>query len=47
MKFVSKGPVESALAEVMAWRWSGNKPLSEPMMAWFTDAYTYHVISMS
>ena len=23
----------------MAWRWLGDKPLSEPMMAQFTDTY--------
>ena len=23
----------------MAWHWIGNKPLSEPMLTWFTDAF--------
>ena len=23
----------------MAWRWPGDKPLSEPMLLYFTDAY--------
>ena len=23
----------------MAWRWTGDKPLSEPMMSQFNDAY--------
>ena len=23
----------------MAWRWTGNKPLPEPMLIQFTDAY--------
>ena len=35
LKFVPKGPIDnkSALVQVMAWRWPGAKPLSEPMMA--------------
>ena len=35
LKFVSKGPINniSALVQIMAWRRSGDKPLSEPMMA--------------
>ena len=34
LKFVPKGPNNDipALAQIMAWRWPGNKPLSEPMM---------------
>ena len=34
LKFVPKGPINniSALVQIMAWRWSGYKPLSEPMM---------------
>ena len=33
-KFVSKGPIDNipALVEIMAWRWPGDKPLSETMM---------------
>ena len=31
----------------MAWCRSGDKPLSEPMMAKFNDAYTRHLASMS
>ena len=31
----------------MAWRQKGNKPLSEPMMAYFTDARMPHSSSMS
>ena len=32
--FVPKGPIKniSALVQIMAWRWPGGKPLSEPMM---------------
>ena len=34
LKFVSKGPINNipALVKIMAWRRSGDKPLSEPMM---------------
>ena len=34
LKFVPKGPINNipALVQVMAWRWSGDKPLSEPVM---------------
>ena len=33
-KFVPKGPINDnpALFQIMAWRRSGDKPLSEPMM---------------
>ena len=35
LKFVPKGPINNnpALVQIMAWRWSGDKLLSEPMMA--------------
>ena len=34
LKFVPKGPINNipALVQIMDWRWSGGKPLSEPMM---------------
>ena len=34
LKFVPKGPINNipALGQIMAWRRSGDKPLSEPMM---------------
>ena len=34
LKFVPKGPINNiqALFQIMAWRWLGDKPLSEPMM---------------
>ena len=34
LKFVPKGPINNnpALVQIMAWRQSGHKPLSEPMM---------------
>ena len=31
----------------MAWRRPGDKPLSEPMMAYFADAYTRRSVSMN
>ena len=41
LKFVPKGQIynKSALAQIMAWRQIGDKPLSEPMLTWLTDAY--------
>ena len=49
LKFVPKGPSSNipALFQVMAWRWSGDKPLYGPMMALFVDAYMRHSASMS
>ena len=40
LNFVPKGPIDnkSVLVQVMAWRWIGDKPLSEPMLTQFTDA---------
>ena len=34
LKYVRKGPIDNnpALVQIMAWHWSGDKPLSEPMM---------------
>ena len=36
LKFVPKGPIDNILplVHIMAWRWPGNKPLSEPMITW-------------
>ena len=36
-----------ALVQIMAWRRSGDKPLSKPMIVKFTDAYMRHSASMS
>ena len=49
MKFVPKGSIKNipALVQIMAWRQSGDKPLSEAMMAQFTDAYMRHPASIS
>ena len=44
LKFVARGPIDnkSSLAQVMASRQIGDKPFSEPMLTWFTDAYMWH-----
>ena len=44
LKFVPKGPMNNkpAMFQVMAWRWIGDKPLPEPMLAELTDAYMQH-----
>ena len=41
LKFVPKGPINNipALVRIMAWRRTGDKPLSEPMMTQYNDAY--------
>ena len=38
---------KSALDQIMAWRRRGDKSLSEPMMAYFTDAYMRHSIGFN
>ena len=49
LKFVPKGPINNipALVQLMAWRRAGDKPLSEPIMTQFNDAYMRHSASMS
>ena len=44
MKFVPKGPIDNkwALFQVMDWRRTGDKPLSETMLTQYTDAYMRH-----
>ena len=34
LKLVPKGPIDNmlALVQIMAWRWTGDKPLSEPVI---------------
>ena len=41
LKFVPKGPIDNkvALVQVMAWCRTGDKPLPEPMLTQFSDAY--------
>ena len=49
LKFAPSGPIDykSVLVQVMAWRWTGDKPSPEAMMTQFNDAYMYHPVSMS
>ena len=49
LKFIPKGTTKNipALFQTMAWRRPGDKPLSEPMMAYFADAYMLRSVSMS
>ena len=44
LKFVPKGPIDNkaALVQVMVWRRTGDKPLPEPMLTQFADAYMLH-----
>ena len=44
LKFVPKGPIgnNSTLVYIMAWRRVGAKPLFEPMLTRFTEAYIRH-----
>ena len=46
---VPKGAIDnkSSLVQVMAWRQIGDKPLHEPMMTQFNDAYMCHQASMN
>ena len=48
LKFVPKWPINSipTLVQIMAWRGPGDKPLSEPMMVYFVDAYMRLLASM-
>ena len=49
LKYVLYGLIDNmaALVQIMAWHWSGDMPLFEPIMAWFTDTYLDHWASMS
>ena len=49
LKYVRRGPIDNnpALVQIVAWRRSGDKPLSEPIVVLFTDAYMGHSASMS
>ena len=44
LKFVPEDPIDNkaALVQVMAWRRTDVKPLPEPMLTQFTDAYMRH-----
>ena len=41
---IPDGPIGnmSALVQAMVWRRTGDKPLPEPRLTWFTDAYMRH-----
>ena len=49
LTFVPNDPIDdkSSLIQVMAWHYSGTKPLSEPMMTHFTYTYMGHQGEMS
>ena len=49
LKFVPTGPINNIppLVQILAWRRTGDKPLSEPMMTQFNDAYMRHSALMS
>ena len=49
LKFVPKGPIDnnSVLVKIMALRWIGDKPFSEPMLTQFIDAYLQYQGKMS
>ena len=42
--FVTKRPIDNKweLVQVMVWRWIGDKPLPEPMLILFIEAYMRH-----
>ena len=48
-KFIPNGPVSNipALLETIAWHRPGDKPLSEAVLTWVTDAYMRHEEEMS
>ena len=48
LKYVPQGLInnKAALVQIMDWRLTGNKPLFEPMLICFTDAYMRHSASM-
>ena len=44
LKYIPRGLIDnmSALVQIMAWHHPGDKPLSEPMLTQFPDAYMRH-----
>ena len=44
LKFVPRSPMDNkpALVQIMAWHRTGDKPLPEPTLNWFTDASMWH-----
>ena len=49
LKFVPRRPIDKkpAFVQVKAWHLFGAKPLPEPMLTQFTDAYIWHHGEMS
>ena len=49
LKLFPRGPINNipAIVQILSLRWSGDKPLSKPMMVLFTDAYMGHSASRS
>ena len=47
LKFHTFARVDPALFHGIAWRRKGNKPLPEPIMTQFCDAYILHQTSVS
>ena len=45
LKFVPKVPIDNnpVLVYIMAWHLIGDRPLSEPMLTRFTDAFMQHL----
>ena len=49
LKFIPNGPIDNIpeLVQIMAWRRTGDKPLSEPLKTQFNDAYMRRSTSVS
>ena len=49
LTFVPEGLIDntSALVQVLAWHWTGDKPFPEAMMTHLTDQYMWHQGEMS
>ena len=49
LKFVAMGPIHNipALVQIIAWRRTGDEPLSEAMIACFPDTYMRHSTAVS
>ena len=47
LKFVPRGPIHNipAFVQIMAWRRTGDKPLSEPINKLTADAYMRHCLN--
>ena len=46
LKFVPRSPIDnkSALVQMMAWRWTDDKPLPEPMLTLFATACQIYLV---